>query len=378
VAKLTGKPVDVMTILDEDPAIGVHFPDARAGVEAGVYAINHQVGGLGGTGRPVNDIICVTNADPNQEAACARDAAANPNVVAVIGSYGQSTPAYPILEQAGIPMISNEYNSALDGTSSISYPTDNSDPAPPAPAPVGQQFERDCVSSKTISIGIVDVTGATQSAAYVAALMKANGMSVGASTPVAAEDPDISVPVATLLHSGADSIDLLLDNTTTQRFIVEVSDQGYTGKVKLISNGGVDFGPSELAGLGAAADDIYINRQFAPVEYSNVPGAKALEAALAAVGQTKIGVDDILEMGYVGFELLSQALKNLSGAPITRANIIKSLNKISDFTAGGLTHPLNFTKPGPDPKLPRYVAPYIGFPTVITDGKVLPLHCAGS
>lgn len=81
----TRPPVKVMVIVDQKLSQHVDQKYVIAGDRAAVKPINAN-GGLGGSGRPLEMVICNTNLDQDRANACARKAARDPKYVAVVGS----------------------------------------------------------------------------------------------------------------------------------------------------------------------------------------------------------------------------------------------------------------------------------------------------
>ena len=101
VAEVSGDPIKVMSIapVDTDKSSYEYIFDG-----AKIYEeyINDR-GGIGG--RPLEVITCDSKGDPNEAAACAREAV-DEGVVAVLGHFEfDMSVAVPILEDAGIPML---------------------------------------------------------------------------------------------------------------------------------------------------------------------------------------------------------------------------------------------------------------------------------
>ena len=359
-----------MQILDENEAIGVRFDDTRAGGKVGAWAVNNRLGGLGVDGHKVELETCVTDQDANKVAACARKAAGDPSYIAVIGSYGNSPGATPILEEAGIPMIANLYNSQADGISPVSFPLSNNNPAPPTPAPTGEDFLRDVVHAKEVAIAVVDVVGASQAADFIGAQIEANGMDVVATVPISAASPDISAPVASLIKSGADAVYFVMDSATTLRVIAEVYKQGATKDIKMVANGGTILSKDVLEQLGDATDTTYIERSFAPIEYVDAPGVDQLKKDLNSADLPE-DADDQTIMAYCGFMLLDHIADGITG-DITAKSVLDGANTVTGWNCDGLAANVDFTAPAEDPNFPRYKGPAIGaFPSKIEDGKIV-------
>ncbi|MBU3688029.1 MAG: hypothetical protein FGM29_00505 [Actinobacteria bacterium] len=96
----TGEPF-VIGVVNSEGNPGVDFPDFSIAFRAAAEYINSELGGFGG--RPLELVVCATQASPESSQACAQDLAARGVDMAMIGL--DLFVAYGTFESAGIPVI---------------------------------------------------------------------------------------------------------------------------------------------------------------------------------------------------------------------------------------------------------------------------------
>ena len=96
----TGEPF-VIGVVNSEGNPGVDFPDFSIAFRAAAEYINAELGGF--AGRPVELVVCATQASPESSQACAQDLAARRVDLAMIGL--DLFVAYGTFESAGIPVI---------------------------------------------------------------------------------------------------------------------------------------------------------------------------------------------------------------------------------------------------------------------------------
>ena len=92
----------------------------------------------------------------------------------------------------------------------------------------------------------------------------------------------------------------------------------------------------------------------APTQY--YPGLKTYLTAMQKYSPKYVH-DEVAIQGWEGAALLAAGIK-AAGSNLTQANVINQTNKITDFTAGGLTTPVNWAN-RPRGHSSRTAAPYI-------------------
>ncbi len=325
-----GEPVRVWVIEDSSEAAGVTFPNLRAGIEARVERIN-RAGGLGGSGRPVEVEYCVTNFDPNAAAQCARDAVADPQAIAVAGSIsGNGDTILPILEAAGMANVGSTAFSQSDGTSSVSFPTMSG-----LAAAVGCQATllRDVAGATRIGVARGDTPGADQ----VGGLLAAFGIPPVAEVVTPVASPDYSAEMGAI-SAQSDAILLAQDGLTALKSVTALRSIG--ADVVIAGSGGQSWTPQRIAQAGDAVEGMYLALWYAS---DDMPGAATYLDDMEAIGALDQS-DDQAKLGWLAFELLDHVARELD--TIDRSTVLQALSELSDFDGGGLTPPIDFTKPG--------------------------------
>lgn len=98
-----------------------------------------------------------------------------------------------------------------------------------------------------------------------------------------------------------------------------------------------------------------------------VPGNTAFAKDMTAIGDaSQVNVSDQAKAAWISFDMLSTACKGLT--TITKATVLNAMNHLTDYTAGGLTATIDFTKPGPNPNYNR-VRNFSYFWDKVSNGK---------
>jgi branched-chain amino acid transport system substrate-binding protein len=344
--RATGDPLKVYVIEDSNEAAGVTFPSVRAGIDARVDRINDVDGGLGGSGRPVEVVYCTTDADPNAAAECAREAVADPEVIAVAGSVSANGDAVlPILEEAGLASVGGTAFSASDGQSPVSFPTMGG-----FVAAVGCQATvlRDEADATRLGVAYGDTPGADLAVTVADLVLDDSAASVVGRAVVPLGQPDYSAELGAVTD-GADGLVMATEDGTAQKIVGQLDQLG--ADVAVAGTGGQSFNPDTIADLGGATDGLYLALWFASDDMPGDGVAEYVDAMDAAGASGRS--DDLSKLGWVAFELLDQAAEGLP--TIDRASILGALNAMSAFDTGGLTPVLDFTTPGQLVAGPRFV-----------------------
>lgn len=339
----SGDPVKIYVIEDSSETAGLTFPSVRAGIEARVDRINET--GLGGSGRPVELVFCTTDFDPNAAADCAREAAADPQVIAVAGSVSANgDTVLPILEEAGLAHVGGTAFAATDGQSPISFPTMGG-----LVAGTGCEatLARDEAGANDLAVAYGDTPGADAVVGLLGLVLQGSDASVANQVVVPIAQPDYSAELGAVT-SGADALIMATDGNTAQKIVSQSSQLGVD--IPLIGSGG-QFTPEVLADLGDAAEGMYLALWYA-ADDSDAVGLQQYLEDLEAHGGTDLS-DDLSKLGWIAFELLDQAATGLE--TIDRRSILDALNGMSAFDSGGLTPVLDFTTPGTLVSGPRFV-----------------------
>lgn len=329
-APATGDPITVWVIEDSSEPAGVTFPSLRAGIKARIERINAS-GGLGGSGRPVEVEYCVTNFDPNAAAQCARDAVADENAIAVAGGVtANGDTILPILEAGGLASVGATPFSQTDGRSKVSFPTMGG-----LVTATGCQATllRDVAGARAIGVARGDTPGADQ----VGGLLTALGIPPAAEVVTPIANPDYSAEMGAI-SAQVDALVLAQDGATALKTVTSLRAIG--SDIPVAGSGAQGWTPERIKQAGDAVDGMYVSLWYAA---DDMPGAAAYLADMEAIGALDQS-DDLAKLGWVAFELLNQVATGLP--TIDRAAILEALAGVTTFDGGGLTPPIDFTKPG--------------------------------
>jgi hypothetical protein len=322
VAPASGEPYIVYTM---DGGNSGDVSDAIDAIEAGVNAR----GGL--AGRPIDIVLCDDQNDPNKATACAQQAV-DDGAIAVIGAVvAAGSQAYPILQEAGIASIGDQYFSQDQFSAANAFPFNAGTFVPVAAAAAGvKYFEQPNVLVTTIDVpagrgypplinGVVTPVGgavtaevyipftATDLAPFAAELVGQEGVLSEGNTV------DIGIRLGKELLSQGFDEPVIYNNSTWDAFTVEEN-----------------FGNPTNAYLGTGYDleseafqmfDADMN-EYAPNEPRRI-GAILTRWAAANV------------LARISSEL----------PEISAASVLDYFNTATSIDTMGLTPPLNFTEP---------------------------------
>ncbi len=348
----TGEPIRAMVILDESDQMGLTYTTKRAAMDATVEDINAN-GGLGGSGRPVELEYCVTQFDPNLAQQCARDAADDESIVALVGNITNfSDQVNPILEEASMASVGTEPYSPGDGTSPNAFPIIAGYLS--SVAGMGTVLA-DVAGATQISVMYVDTPSAQASVDTITRALEPRGLELVNAIPVPIGKADVSSETAAALE-GSDGLALLTDPATANNVITAMTQQG---NVVPVGGAGGQFSAEALAGLGASGDGLLLANWFASDDV-DVPGVADFLRVMETY-DTIDHSDDLAKSGYTAMLLLDEAVRGLD--TIDRASILANLSEMNAFDTGGLTPVIDFTTPGPlevdGTALPRFVNPTV-------------------
>jgi ABC-type branched-subunit amino acid transport system substrate-binding protein len=355
--RASGTPVRVMAILDESDAANVSLPDARAGILARVKRINETGNGLGGSGRPVEVVFCRSEVDPNKAADCARQAAGDPSIVAVVGS-AVAEDVNPILAAAGLANIGPAPLSAGDFTSPTAFNTSGG-----SVAEAGGEGAIACreLHLARINAGRVQLDVAAQATQLVNQVLGSwHGAPLGRNVDIPVGATDVSAQVSAMAD-GADAVVLAVLPVQAQQVLLARRQLGvdtpFLATAQMLT-------AQALTSLGDAAEGTDIAALY-PTDDVDLPGNRAYVRDMRAAGGYD-QADDTAKGGWVAFDLFDHVARGL--ATINRATVLRAMRASADYNAGGLTPTLNFAGKAASPMLPRlYNLTY--FHARVHDGK---------
>jgi ABC-type branched-subunit amino acid transport system substrate-binding protein len=112
-----GDPVKFWTIETETGPLSIQYEQTRHGIEAAVQAVNETCA----AGRPIQVTVCDDKSDPNESAACGRQAAED-GAIAMVGSLGQLGEGADAANQAGVPLVMTPGTGQTELSSPTSFP----------------------------------------------------------------------------------------------------------------------------------------------------------------------------------------------------------------------------------------------------------------
>jgi len=359
-----GPTVNIMALLEEAPALQVTQPSLRAAIQARVQAIN-CAGGLGTAGDKLGVIYCISNYDPNAVNTCANQAVSNKSVIAAVaGGVAEGTPG-TIFAAGGLPSIpSTSYPSDLNGATSFDVVPSGVQLGPGEPVMACK------LGYKKVSLLLIQGPAAAGVPAYDNKALEGFGCpDMIRTVDVPGNATDVSSEVVAAAQ-GADAVVLAVaPNQAIAAFKVR---QQLGISAPFISNAG-SMVASTIQAAGSAANGVLIESQaYLPPASASVPGATQYRAEMAAVGQSA-NVDGWAQGGWITMDLLQTAAQGLT--TVDRTTLLASLKKITDFDAGGQIPAVNFTKPAPDPTLPRLFNNQWA-PAIVKNGQVVALQNA--
>lgn len=321
---LTGDPIRVMVIAEDTGPTAVEF--MGDGAEAAALEINAD-GGI--AGRPIEVEICDTENDPNQAAACARDAADGDYLALVAMWTNQEDSVLPITDAAGLANIGNFPLTAAGFTTANGFPLSGGTPF----TAIGAIRSIQAAGGETASLVVPDIAGAGD--AVIGILGSVVGPeAIGDVVRVPIPTPDLTPFVATA-DSGGDAIIAGLPEDDNVRLVRTFRESGSTDVLGLLTDD-----PEGLASeLGDAGNGAVFSTFYKPISLSDDPAVAQFVDAMEAAN---LPVVSNAVYGYAAVHLLAAAADGLP--TLDRASLLAALNGITDFDIG-LLAPVDFTTP---------------------------------
>jgi ABC-type branched-subunit amino acid transport system substrate-binding protein len=356
----TGQPIKLVVI--NNTSTTRENAEVYAGADAAASAIN-DAGGV--NGRKLVIVHCDSQITPDGTAKCARDAVADPQVLALAGSYYQyGDQVDPVLEQAKMANIGDFPQAIQDLTSVISFPTSSGALGTVAGMAT---LVTDVLKSLRISVPYVDVPEGTQVVQLLQGVLQTRpGASVVTKVPVPNEAPDLSASVQASTQNNPGGIIIVLSADSNLKFLQSAHSQGVT--IPIVSPG-AEVTPSALAALGDAANGQYVTTCFPP---SGGQGNQLFTQQMDKY-QSSANKDDLSKNSWLGVRLFQAAAAKATA--LTRQGILDAMNGLTSFDTGGMTPPLNYTQPfaGFGGTFPRMFNPTVVY-NKFTNGQEVPTN----
>jgi ABC-type branched-subunit amino acid transport system substrate-binding protein len=326
----TGSPVKVMTFTPTNTQT-LNAPEVMDAAQGAVKAIN-AAGGINGS--ELQLVECNEGATPNTAAACARQAVEE-EVVAVVGGFttnGGSVTS--VLEPAGIPYIAPAALSAEEFSSPISYPIQA---GAVGFAGLGQKAGEACESVAVVRYDVPAAAGAVRL--------------IGAGLAKAGQQPaaDVKVPPTTtdfssVARTAGESDCAVVALPTEQYQALSASAQGLGLETTYYAASGSIAGEVLESGAPAIEGDTMVSSFLAS-------SASEWDQAKEAAGEDLDWDSVYVQNTWVGYQVFREVAEALSS--IDAASVKEALDSATSVDTGGLTAPIDFSKPLPVPGLNR-------------------------
>jgi ABC-type branched-subunit amino acid transport system substrate-binding protein len=296
------------------------MPETQGGLQASVAEINHA-GGI--DGHPIDMAICDTQGNANLAESCAQQAVVNKDVAVFAPGNVLTSGMIPTLQKAGIALFGSDSNTALDATSSISFPavTGGYD-LNNASGPIAKQLG--CKKVATLIIQAPDIT--TVIANGYQQMFQALGIPYAGPTYSPTSETNFSGTLAALQASGADCVTTALAIAQTTGLLTAWKQSGST--LKLIIPG-TTIAP--LTSLSSIDTGIIV---YSPVRLPSDPLAAPTVAAINKYASGTVISSRSIEAYAIG-QLFASALEKAKPATYTAATVLAALNTDLRNTASG-------------------------------------------
>ncbi|OHV44549.1 hypothetical protein BCD48_25130 [Pseudofrankia sp. BMG5.36] len=299
-----------------------------AATKAAAKAIN-DAGGV--NGRPIEVTVCDDQFDPNKAAACATQAVAG-KYLFVTGSSGFGDRFMPILEQAKIPVVGAQPNSASELKSPYSFPfTSTLVQIAGGGTACGKQGKTKPASA------VLDLAAAKALAGIFALGLKPFDLTVTKNVTIAPTATDLSTYAANL--SGADCVEVVVGSAQFDR-LTQAMRQADNGAV--IAYGSADVSQQTIDSLGSAGDHVVLVAQQVPVSDTSVPSVKRFHDEARAAGVDDRTLTDDSMIAWAATHYVAELAKSLPS--IDGASLAVALNKAGTINYDPLPK-VDFSKP---------------------------------
>ncbi len=332
-AKLSGPPIKIgMISAETNPKTGLTMPEARAGVDARIQAINAD-GGI--NGRPAQLVACDGKDNPNSTADCARKMV-DEQVVAVIGA-ANSTEAQimPILEQAKIPVVGAIPETPAVGDSPVAFCFDPGVAGDflGAPRLLGDQGAK---KASMLVPGGLPGTGPAEQAFNAG--VAAAGIDNGGVVTFTPGQSQFDAEVAKATSDGVDGVFAFAPAQSIGPLMQTIRQQKPDVKAATLT---VNFGPEQIESLGSAAEGILAVGLGQPAT-ADVPGIKHFNADMDQYGGDAPRTDFAIN-AWASTWLLERVAQKLE--KVDAASVLAAMGKLQDEDMGGIYPPITTTKP---------------------------------
>jgi ABC-type branched-subunit amino acid transport system substrate-binding protein len=355
--EFTGPPVTIYTETVIKTQVG-DAPEIPAAVSAAARAINEE-GGL--NGHEVKVEFC-NDTDANAELACARKAISE-DALAFSGAAFLFNPvsAQDALAKAKIANVAPLAANPVEYSQAINFPIDTT--------PVAGNFP--CVTQAPEASGKETVGQITQDlppqvagATQIEAVAKGSGADYAGTVVVPISQTDFSAPVQEAVDNGTEVLLSWLAPAQLPALLQSATSLGEEF-VYCLTAGSAPL--QVLEQLGALASEFYVGEGLPPTTEATaeehpmmqdfIDQMKAEEDAGNADASLTKGIPVHALRAWLGVQVIKQVSESITGE-LTSATLLDALNKAT-VDLGGLTPPLDFSKPVDAPGFERAFNPMV-------------------
>lgn len=344
---VTGAPIHIMQIADiTGPS---PYPAMGPAAQATVKAFNAS-GGI--SGHPVDLTVCDAQSDPNRAEACARQAV-SAHDVAVVGGFTLGVAGVmPVLIAAKIPYIPADAFAPAELTAINSFPVDD---ALSTVAGAGYIAGKSCASSViTTESGPEDQIDES----LINSELKAAGKPAAKTILLSFTPGDYSNQASQVVDSKAACMLSINNPPNALAFYPALKAAGFTKRI--VGVAGESVTPQVVAKVGSYLNGTQL-ADYYPA-YASAPWS-AFRAAVAKYSNpTKYDFSvTFTEGAYVALLLFKDAAGKViaNNQTVTATTLQSALSGETNFTGGGLSPGLDFSKPSAIKGLPRLFNPNI-------------------
>jgi branched-chain amino acid transport system substrate-binding protein len=356
----------VDTVMTPSAAFGgLSFPYPATAAKAAAAALN-KTGGI--DGHPIQIDACDNQGNPNQSAACGREAKSNGDI-AVIGSFDIQGAAeiLPVLQAEGIPYVGALAGNAVELSNPDSFIFDPGAvlAAYGTAALFGQQG-----CKNVVEFGLAAAPGFAQELAGQQAIAAKDGYKLE-TVNITVGQTDVSAPVSTALSMHPDCVSYEGDGQTTAKLVGAVRQAGFTGKfITAIGS----LLPPFLASLGAVGNGVVVLNSALNPANSTDPLVTEFRNQITAYVGAKDAPTDLNEFAQDGWSSVRLVGLALAGTgQYTAAELLKKLPTMCDVNVGNVYPHVNFCKSAVQSTVyPRVFNTYVQY-FVAKNGQYVPV-----
>lgn len=340
-AVLTGSPIKIGWTADvTGQAFG--YPGVSKAADVAEMQIN-AAGGI--NGHPLQVVKCDDKETAGGGAACFQHLTSDSSIVALVGSSSLYTDASKqLVDQAQIPLVGQTAIGAVDLTDPLSFLITG--------GVIGQYAGLGAAAAtqgaKTAVILREDLAATGVIDTYITKSFESGGGKISGRVLIAATQTDLSAAAAQAASGNPDAILLALPATQVTAAVVALRNGGYKGMLGL---GGDQVDDAYLQKLGVDPGKMFVVTVLPRASDNTTKWGALFNDALAKYAPSIPKWEEVQEV-WTAIQAFAEAAKSITG-PVTRASVLTALHATTALDTGGLTPPIDWSKPGPTTILPR-------------------------